>query len=492
MVTESTLESILSAGVNESLVRFFFSSGVFEVGCGKGWPKEGNSTTMTFLLLALAGVIFLALAALSWVSVLENEKTAARRSVLAALVIPGLYVALALLPLPALIPWFALLATVLFGLAMLLPIKAPARFSRQRPTGRLDERTIMFSRAALKPESENFHRYYEEFPQHRKPDDHCRKLPGLMSPKSGKYETFSFAAAGASFETVDQLAALVEGEPADKQQPVDPMAATKFIKGWMKKLGAVSSGVTLLKAEHLYTIKGRGPKWGEPIESTHRFAIAFSVEMDHQQTGTAPEGPTLMESAEKYLHAGTIATQVAVFIRRLGWPAEAHIDANYKVVCPLVARDAGLGEIGRMGLLMTPELGPRVRLGVVTTDLPLNTDAPSHDPTVLHFCSICSKCAEVCPPGAIPKGGMQEIDGARRWQLDSEACFSYWCAMGTDCGQCLRVCPYSHPDTLLHNLVRKGLGHSGLFRHFALKMDDLLYGRRPAAMKPAAWLPRRR
>ena len=69
-----------------------------------------------------------------------------------------------------------------------------------------------------------------------------------------------------------------------------------------------------------------------------------------------------------------------------------------------------------------------------------------------------------------------------RWRIDQEACFTYWCAAGTDCGQCMKVCPYSHPDTLLHNLVRWGLKRSWLFRHFALRMDDLLYGRRPGPL----------
>ena len=50
--------------------------------------------------------------------------------------------------------------------------------------------------------------------------------------------------------------------------------------------------------------------------------------------------------------------QLAAAIRDLGYPARAHIDGNYRVIAPLVARDAGLGEIGRMGLLMTPRWVP--------------------------------------------------------------------------------------------------------------------------------------
>ena len=88
-------------------------------------------------------------------------------------------------------------------------------------------------------------------------------------------------------------------------------------------------------------------------------------------------------------------------IRSLGYPARAHIDANYRVVCPLVARDAGLGEIGRMGLLMTPGPGPRVRLAVVTTDVPLVSDERLRDDSMIDFCTRCKKCAEVCQPDAI-------------------------------------------------------------------------------------------
>jgi len=213
--------------------------------------------------------------------------------------------------------------------------------------------------------------------------------------------------------------------------------------------------------------------------------------MDFASLGAAPEGPTVMESAQQYLASGAIAVQLAQAIRRLGWPAEAHIDANYQVVCPLVARDAGLGEIGRMGLLMTPRLGPRVRIAVVTTDLPLLADPVADDPTVLDFCGICRKCADICPAQAIPDGPPAEIDRATRWRGDQEACFTYWCRSGTDCGQCVRVCPYAHPDTPLHGLVRRGLRHSVLFRHLALGLDDLLYGRKPPSRPVPDWLPGR-
>ncbi|UCC48907.1 MAG: 4Fe-4S dicluster domain-containing protein, partial [Gemmatimonadota bacterium] len=202
----------------------------------------------------------------------------------------------------------------------------------------------------------------------------------------------------------------------------------------------------------------------------------------------APKGPIVMESAHQYLAAGTIAVQVAQFIRNLGHAARAHIDANYRVVCPLVARDAGLGEIGRMGLLMTPELGPRVRIGVVTTSLPLVTDERRRDYTMIDFCTHCRKCADVCPSQAISFDDRTEIDAVRRWRIDSEACFTTWCKLGTDCGRCVAVCPYSHPDNLLHNLVRLGVRRSALVRRAAIRLDDFFYGKRPPSAELADWM----
>jgi reductive dehalogenase len=194
-----------------------------------------------------------------------------------------------------------------------------------------------------------------------------------------------------------------------------------------------------------------------------------------------------MESGRQYVEAARIAVQLAAAIRNMGWPARAHIDGHYRVIAPLVARDAGLGDIGRMGLLMTPKLGPRVRLGVVTTPLELVPDTPTRDATVVDFCERCRKCADNCPAGAIPPGDRAEYDGEPRWRIDGDACFRYWNAVGTDCARCMAVCPYSHPDSVLHNAVRWGVRRSGLFRRAAVRLDDIFYGRRPVPRPGPRW-----
>jgi epoxyqueuosine reductase QueG len=145
-----------------------------------------------------------------------------------------------------------------------------------------------------------------------------------------------------------------------------------------------------------------------------------------------------------------------------------------------------------MGLLMTPELGPRVRIAVVTTDAPLVADRRRFDHATIDFCTICKKCATVCPSRAIPFDDRIEIDGARRWQISSEKCFSYWCDVGTDCARCVKACPFSHPDSFIHNAIRMGVRHSSLFRWAALQLDDLFYGRKPAISDAPEWMKPRR
>jgi ferredoxin len=202
---------------------------------------------------------------------------------------------------------------------------------------------------------------------------------------------------------------------------------------------------------------------------------------------SAPEGSTVMESSEQYLQSGVLALKLAAWIRELGYEATAHIDGNYEVICPLVAVDAGLGTIGRMGLLMTPRLGPRVRISVVTTNLPISFGDVLPDRTTLHFCHLCKKCARVCPSAAIPVSPRELIDGKGRWQIDSERCYHFWTTSGTDCGRCITACPYSHPDDGFHRFIRWGIKNNLLFRSLTIKLDDLFYGRKPAIRPLPDW-----
>ena len=60
----------------------------------------------------------------------------------------------------------------------------------------------------------------------------------------------------------------------------------------------------------------------------------------------------------------------------------------------------GLGEIGYSKMLLTPEFGPRVRVGIIITEMELEPD-PIMEPGTL--CNRCMACVNACPGGCIPK-----------------------------------------------------------------------------------------
>jgi reductive dehalogenase len=433
---------------------------------------------------------FLVLIVFSIVSLFEKEKVAAKRLFIIS------WLALLLFSFPyfidsgitSYIALFLLILVVALSIALLIPFQGKLDESYQTPNTRHDERDTMFSRRELKPDTDKYDTYYGNKPERKSLDKKFRDKPGLLSPKSKAYDPLIFASTDASFYTVSAFSEFIDGKQNENTTEVDPKSITKYIENWSKKLGAVGFGVTEVKPYHLYTVKGRKEKYGKEITNNHKYAIAITVEMDKFNMDTAPLAPTVFESAQQYLVSGTIGIQIAKFIRELGYPAKAHIDGNYEVVCPLVARDAGLGEIGRMGLLMTPDLGPRVRIAVVTTDLPLIATEYKPDKTVYHFCEICKKCATNCPSKAISFDKREKIDGVNRWKISAEACFTYWCVIGTDCGKCIKVCPYAHPNNLMHSLIRKGIRNNVLFRHLALYLDDFFYGKKPGSGNFPKWM----
>jgi reductive dehalogenase len=384
-----------------------------------------------------------------------------------------------------------LAALVIGAILFTLPI---GRIETGRDTRRhrFDERNVVFARARLKPNSEAFNAYYVLHPEKRSVDDRMRAQPGLLSSASQKAHPLFFSAAKASFDLTEAVRNLVNGDVAAERYHASPEAFTRFVKGVTLLLGAQSVGITTLNPNHIYSHIGRGTgKYGAPIELNHRFAIAFTVEMSDAMMACAPDAPVILESARKYVDAAVIAITIADYCRRLGYPARAHIDGNYRLIAPLVARDAGLGEIGRMGILITPKIGPRVRLGVVTTNMPLCTDERLDGRSILDFCQTCSKCADLCPSRAIPKGDRLLDENGLRWKLDKDKCFHYWNVIGTDCGVCMAVCPYSHPENWAHNLMRAAVKRSGVGRRLAVRLDDLLYGREPPHHRDQGWLPPR-
>ncbi len=375
-------------------------------------------------------------------------------------------------------------------LILLIPLKGAGSFGYKPPSSRVHEADAVLSRRLLKPGTKDYDSYYADHPEFKIADDRSRNAPGLLDKHSRYFNQGPFAAARANFQIVEFLGELAHGQGIIKGNPPKPhnsQKVTTFIQNWMKQTGAHTVGFTKLKDYHLYSHKGRGPNKGQPIEIKHDSAIAITVEMDHRMMQSAPEGTSVMESSEQYLRSGVLALKLAAWIRELGYEATAHIDGNYEVICPLVAVDAGLGVVGRMGLLMTPKLGPRVRIAVVTTSIPLVYTTISPEKSTVHFCHHCKKCADVCPSAAIPDGPREDTDGTKRWKINSEKCYHFWTTSGTDCGRCISVCPFSHRDNWFHRLIRSAIKNNLVFRYLTIKLDDVFYGRKPPVRPLPKW-----
>ena len=438
-----------------------------------------GTTELSFFAISFIILLFLLWAAV--VSKRENEKRASMIFGAILFVVLVFDVSVLLIEnhtLTIVSLWFVLIILVL-GFVLILPFKKSGSYDFIIPKGRIDERDVMFSRNELKVGTDDFTEYYARKPENKLADDNFRKLPGLLSNTSREYNPFHFASSNASFSTVGAFDKEVEADVNSSVIPIIPEEISNYIKVWAKKLGALDCGITYLHDYHIYSHGGRKERRGKVFNKKHKFAIAFTVEMEKEMVDAAPKSVVVMESGQQYLEAGRIAIQLTKFIGNIGYEARAHIDGNYEVVCPLVARDAGLGEIGRMGILMTPKRGPRVRIAVVTTNIPLIVDIPKPDYSVIDFCTICKKCAHSCPSQAISFNDREEINGVLRWQINQEHCFTLWCKLGTDCSHCLSVCPYSHENNALHNLIRLGIRNNYVFRRLALKMDDVFYGKKP-------------
>lgn len=365
---------------------------------------------------------------------------------------------------------------------------------------RVDERDIVFARGDLRSDSEEYRAYYRDHPE-LEARDALRRKKGIPLGTHGSIdqpnEGPNIAKLMASFSIPLHLSNpdIVHPElhPTlhGKRLSLSPEEATLRVKGFAKHLGADLVGVTEINPLWVYSNRGRShgkeiDNWGEEIDLSHRYAIVFAMEMDRDMVWAAPHTTTVIESGHVYAKGAFIGTALAAFIANIGYPSTTNHLRYYEALLVPLAIDAGLGELGRLGFLVTKEFGPRIRLGCVTTDLPLIPDQPV-DIGVEDFCRICKKCAHCCPSRSIPFDDLEEVNGTLRWQLNADTCFAYWAAVGTDCNICMRVCPWSHPGTLPHRLISELSSRNYFARRIFITMDDVFYGKEPKVLHPPDW-----
>lgn len=214
--------------------------------------------------------------------------------------------------------------------------------------------------------------------------------------------------------------------------------------------------------------------------------IVMALEMDADAYSCETSALSMAASLNGYSRMWFTASTMAEFIRALGYKAIPM--GNDTALSQPMAIDAGMGELSRAGLLITPKYGPRVRLCKVITDMPLIPDNPISF-GVAEFCNICGKCAEHCPSKSIPRINVplsyeapkSGNGGVLKWAVDGAKCQHFWMVNGAECHTCIRVCPFTKPKGLLHDFTRSLIGtvRSETLDRFLLFMDDVAgYGRK--------------
>lgn len=159
---------------------------------------------------------------------------------------------------------------------------------------------------------------------------------------------------------------------------------------------------------------------------------------------------------------------------------------NYAVYCdsaPVFERawavQAGLGWIGKSGMLVNPHLGTYSFIGVMLTSLVFEPDNP-----LSNACGVCTRCIDACPTHALSSSSRS---------FDASKCISYLTIECRDnisddiseqagrrlygCDACLEVCPwnrFAHPTSVeqlypidgLFQVDWKNLGRGAFDRMF--------------------------
>ncbi len=274
--------------------------------------------------------------------------------------------------------------------------------------------------------------------------------------------------------------------PDVKPTTADVTGMTNKVKRVARYFGADLVGIAKLDLRWVYS-HHYIPETGEsqPIEigESYKHVITMAVSEDYSIIQTAPSALYMAETFLTYSRMALLVGSLAQFIRQVGYHAIPSL--NDTVLNIPIALDAGLGQFGRHGLLITPQFGPRQRLCKVITDLPLQADKPI-DFGVSEFCSVCYKCAEKCPSKAISFGeltaefsSISTNPGVMKWAISGERCWEYRLRnFGTNCGICVRVCPFNKSKNGLHSASRRLIKHAPWLDRPLLWLDNLLrYGK---------------
>ncbi|MFT7106440.1 MAG: reductive dehalogenase [Yoonia sp.] len=260
--------------------------------------------------------------------------------------------------------------------------------------------------------------------------------------KNGNYVRKS-ASAYAFRPSLGAFVLLQDGDAAPDEVTDSPEANADNIKAALYFLGVDAVGLSACPDWTYYSHDATGA----PITPYHDNAISMIIDQGHEtmEGASGDDWIACAQSMRAYLRFSLLGGVLAQHLRNLGYTARVHSVMDDEVLHPPLLLLSGLGEVSRIGeVILNPFLGPRLKSGVVTTNMPITHDKPI-DFGLQRFCEACNKCARECPSGAITAGPKLMFNGYEIWKSDSQKCTTYRVSQknGAMCGRCMKTCPWN-------------------------------------------------
>lgn len=207
---------------------------------------------------------------------------------------------------------------------------------------------------------------------------------------------------------------------------------TDSIRDKARELGYGEVGFTRFDRRYLYQIRRQGVRADLP------HAVCLALEQDRAATQTMPSLEAEKAQGEAYKRQAELAMELVDHIRALGYRAQVSGPTwHFGPMIPMFV-EAGLGQLGVNGQLLSPHFGSRARLQIIITNARLLYDRPV-DYGIPKFCEICQVCFMRCPGRAL-QGQRVWFRGVDKAKLIYKRCRPVM-ARYSGCGVCMKVCP---------------------------------------------------
>ena len=225
------------------------------------------------------------------------------------------------------------------------------------------------------------------------------------------------------------MAARLTGDVEPTAEPSGDDVA-ELIKQKAKELGFTEVGITASNRKYYFASKQDWVKFPN--------VICLAYEQDYEPTQTIPSIDAEIVHSSTYRTEGAAGLELGKYINELGYHSQVHSpNDNTGPYIPMFVA-AGLGQLGACGYLLTPHVGSRCRLMMITTDANVSYDEPV-DYGIHAFCQVCQVCVNRCPGRALMRDKIW-WRGIEKNKLYFKRCRPVM-ARYLGCGVCMKVCP---------------------------------------------------